>query len=239
LPSNVSKYFVRQSAGAEEDGWMKGTDESSRQLTTEEWAASLGISTALTPLAIESVEEQCSFTARQIAIRAVILQGVVAVAFEVDPDPVIEWYREQGVWDQVSPKEQAFLLDPASLSRNEWYILRRHQEAEWTLLWVVGKVESLGLPNRRCDTKRLVDTIIPALGTDIELFLTSARLKPPGVLLAEDNRHYDLWCRYFQTRRQGSHSLPHDLEVSVLYERQYAFNWLHGIEAWGDVQCDS
>jgi hypothetical protein len=164
---------------------------------------------------------------------------VVAGASEVDPEPVIAWYREQGVWDQVSPEEQAFLLDPASLARDEWNRLGWHQEAEWTLLWVVGKVRTLGLPTRRCDTRRLVTKIIPALGSDIEPFLKSAALRPPGVLLAEDERHYDLWCRYFQTRREGSHLLPSDLEYSVLYERQYAFEWLHGIEAWDDVQCDA
>jgi hypothetical protein len=210
-----------------------------RQPTTEKWAQALGISTDLTLPAIEGYDEPCPFTARQIAVRAVILQGVVAVACEVDPEPVIEWYQDQGVWDQVSPNEQAFLLDPHSLTRDEWNSLRWHQEAEWALLWVVGKVEVLGLPTRQCDSRRLVDEIIPALGSDIEPFLGSAELRPPGVLLAEDDRHYNLWCYYFQTRHKGSHLLPSDLEISVLYERQYAFEWLHGIEAWDDVQCDA
>lgn len=223
----------------EEGGWMTRADEPWRQPTTEEWARDLGISTAPTPPAIEGHDEPRPFTARQIATRAIILQGVVAVASEVDPDPVIEWYRVQDVWDQVSPKEQAFLLDPASLTRDEWNSLRWHQEAEWTLLWVVGKVEALGLPTRQCDTPRLVNEIIPALGSDIEPFLSSAELRPPGILLAEDDRHYNLWCRYFQTRREGTHMLPSDLEFSVLYERQYAFEWLHDIEAWDDVQCDA
>jgi hypothetical protein len=207
--------------------------------TTEQWARSLGISTAPTPPAVEGYDEPCPFTARRIATRAVILQGVVAVASEADPEPVIEWYQEQGVWEQVSPREQGFLLEPDALGRDAWNGLRWHQEAEWALLWVVGKVDALGLPTRRCDTRRLVDEIIPALGSDIEPFLTSAELRPPGVLLAEDDRHYELWCRYIQTRRQGPHLLPSDLEVSILYQRQYAFEWLHGIEAWDDVQCDA
>jgi hypothetical protein len=218
---------------------MTADHEPWRQPTTEEWARSLGISTDPTPPTIEGYDEPCPFTARQVAIRTVVLQGVVAVAFEVDPDPVIEWYREQGIWDHVSPKEQAFLLDPASLPIDRRNSLRWHQEAEWTLLWVIGKVESLGLPTSQCDTRRLVDEIIPALGSDIEPFLASAALRPPGVLLAEEDRHDDLWCRYIRTRREGSHLLPSDLEFSVLYERQYAFGWLHGIEPWDDVQCDA
>jgi hypothetical protein len=218
---------------------MTQADKPWRQPTTEEWARALGISTAPTVPPIEGYDEPCSFTARHIATRAVILQGVVAVASGVDSNPVIEWYHEQSVWDQVSPKEQGFLFNPASLAQDEWNRLRWHQEAEWTLLWVVSKVESLGLPTRQCDAGRLVDEIIPALGSHVESFLTSANLRPPGILLAEEDRHYDLWCRYFQTRREGLHLLPSDLEFSVLYERQYAFEWLHGIEGWDDVQCDA
>ena len=217
---------------------MGQMDEPWRQPTTEEWARSFAISTDLTPSAVEGYEEPCPFTARQIATRAVILQGVVAVASEVDPEPVVEWYQEQGVWEAVSPNERALLLDP-SVSRDAIHRFRWRQEAEWALLWVVGKVEGLGLPTCECDTRHLVDKIIPALGSDIEPFLASAELRPPGLLLAEDDRHYNLWCRYFQTRRGGTHLLPSDLMLDVLYQREYAFEWLHGIEAWDDVECDA
>jgi hypothetical protein len=210
-----------------------------QQLKTEEWARSHGISTALTPPAVEGYDEACPFSARQIAIRAVILQGVVAVASEVDSEPVVEWYQGSGMWDAVSPNERALLLDPSSVSQKAVHEFRWRQEAEWALLWAVGKVEALGLPTQQCDTPRLVDEIIPALGSDIEPFLASAELRSPGVQLAEDDRHYNLWCRYFQTRREGSDLVPGDLDVSVLYQRQYAFEWLHGVDAWDDVRCDA
>ena len=218
---------------------MAKSRKGQQQPDTQEWARSHGISTAPTLAAVAGYDEPCAFTARQIATRAVVLQGVVAVASEVDPEPVVEWYREQGVWEHVSPGEQEFLVAPDSLDRDGWNALRWRQEAEWTLLWVVGKVEALGLPIRQCDTRRLVDEIIPALGSDIEPFLASAALRPPGILLAEDDRHYDLWCRYHQTRRESVRKVPRDLDVNVLYQRQYAFEWLHGIEAWDNVQCDA
>ncbi len=208
-------------------------------MTTAEWARSFGISTDPTPPTIEGYDERCPFTARQIATRAVILQGVVAVASEVDPAPVVEWYQDHGVWDLVSPNERKLLLDPSSVCRDEIQKFRWRQEAEWALLWVVGKVKALGLPTRECDTRQLVNEIIPALGSDLEPFLASATLREPGVLLAEDDRHYDLWCQYNQTHRKGNHLLPGDLNVSVLYQREYAFEWLHGIEVWDAVQCDS
>lgn len=164
-------------------------------VTTEQWARSFGISTAPTPPAVADYDEACPFTAREIATRTVVLQGVVAAACEVDPQPIVEWYTDQGIWDAVSPKERAFLLDRAAAGPDETLRFRWRQEAEWALLWVIAKVEHLGLPTRECDTRRLVDEIIPALGCDVEPFLASATLRARGELLAEDDRHYDLWCR--------------------------------------------
>jgi hypothetical protein len=218
---------------------VKRADSASGRPTTVQWARSLKISTALTPPGVAGCDKPCPFTAREVATRAVVLQGVVAAANQVAPEPIIEWYTDQSVWEAVSPKERAFLLDPAAVGRNKMMKLRWRQEAEWALLWVVGKVDHLGLPTRECDTRRLVDEIIPALGSDIEPFLASATLRQPGELLAEDDRHYDLWCRYFQTRRERPHLLPSDLNLEVLYQRQYVFEWLHGIEAWDDVRCDA
>ncbi len=151
----------------------------------------------------------------------------------------MDWYHEQGIWDQVSPREQAFLLDPNSLSPEDWNRLRWRQEAEWTLLWIVGKVDELGLPTRQCDTRRLCDELIPALGSDIEPFLASSKLRPPGVLLAEVDRHYDLWCQYCRICRTQSHLVPIDLQPSVLFQREYAFEWLSFGGPWDDVQCDA
>ena len=167
----------------------------------------------------------------------VILQGVCAVAADVDAEPIIEWFRDQRVWASVTPQERTFLKNPSPTTQQR-NALGWHQEAQWTLLWVVGKVEALGLPTRTCDTRRLCDEIMPALGSDIAEFLTSAKLRPPGVLLAEDDRSYDLWCRYFATRRKGE-PLPDDLNYWVLYERRYAFEWLAGMQDWDAVTCDA
>jgi hypothetical protein len=83
-----------------------------------------------------------------------------------------------------------------------------------------------------------VDELMPPLGSDVGGFLTSAELLPPGVLLAEDDRTYDLWCRATAARRNGE-PLPDDLNWGVLYERRYAFEWLDGNQGWDDVTCDA
>ena len=210
----------------------------SNQISTAEWASRLGIATGQNLPPIEDSEQSCPFSAREIATRALVLHGVVAVASDVSAEPIATWFREQGIWSHVSPEEVAFLREPTAADRETRDRLQWRQEAEWTLLWAVGKVESLGLPIRRCDSRRLCDEIVPAFGTDVEAFLASASLRTAGELLAEDDRNYDLWCRYFQTRRAGL-PLPGDLDLGVLYERRYAFEWLDAVWPWDDVKCDA
>jgi hypothetical protein len=204
--------------------------------STESWAKSLGLSVEATPPTVEDYSKPCPRSSRQIAMRALVLQGIVAVASKVDPEAITEWFREQRLWRSVTAEEKAFLENPLPTKeqRNKfgW-----HKEAEWTLLWVIGKVESLGLPTRECDTRRLVDEIIPPLGSEIADFLATATVREPGVLLAEDDRTYDLWCYAQKARRKGE--LPPDLNWSVLYQRRYAFEWLDGTQDWDDVTCDA
>lgn len=83
-----------------------------------------------------------------------------------------------------------------------------------------------------------MDEIIPPLGSEIQGFIASAEVRPPGLLLAEDDRTYNLWCYACSARRRGQ-SLPDDLNWNVLYERRYAFEWLDGNQEWDEVTCDS
>jgi Domain of unknown function (DUF4272) len=69
------------------------------------------------------------------------------------------------------------------------------------------------------------------------MFVASAKVRAPGILLAEDDRTYDLWCYAQKARRMKE--LPSDLNWSVLYERRYAFEWLDGMQDWDEVTCDA
>ena len=205
-------------------------------VTTASWAKSLGISVHDVLAPIPDYTEPCPRSARDIAVRAVVLQGVVAVAAQVDPKPIVEWFQDKGIWQDVTPMEQAFLNAPSRVAdqcnRFAW-----HQEAQWTLLWVIGKIESLGLPTGQCDTRRVVDEIIPPLGSELDGYLASSKVREPGALLAEDDRTYNMWCYAQKARRDGE--LPLDLNLGVLFERRYAFEWLAGMQEWDDVTCDA
>jgi hypothetical protein len=57
-------------------------------------------------------------------------------------------------------------------------------------------------------------------------------------LLAEDERTYNLWCYALAAQRNGE-SLPSDLNLGVLRERRYAFEWMDGNQDWDEVTCDA
>jgi Domain of unknown function (DUF4272) len=205
-------------------------------LSTEEWARSHGISAAPILPAVEGYSTLYKRSAQEVAIRSLILRGVFEVAQGQAAEPVIEWFRSQNILENITPEEKAFLLKPQhteqELIKFEWHI-----ESAWTLLWIIGKIESLGLPTEFCEEDRLRNHIQPLLGTDILEFVTCAQLRAPGELLAEDDRIYNLWCCTRLAHREGK-PIPSDLNERVLYERVYAFEWLDYFE-WDECPCDA
>ena len=203
--------------------------------TTKEWAKSLGICADDSVPPIDDYTEPYGRRSDEIAMRCVILHAAAAVGYGVDGASVIDWLQAQDVWQHVSPQEAAFLLSPSSSESDRiWFQWR--QESQWALLWCIGKIDLLGLPTRCCDTRRLVDEVMPGLGDDVHSFSSTSTLRPPSELLGEDDRTYNLYCYALKADPAGQ--LPEDLNLQVLYQRRYAFEWLNG-DNWDDVEIDA
>jgi len=205
-------------------------------VTTKQWASSHGIDTDNALPAVADYDEPTPRTAQEVATRTVILHSIAATGYGVDSETIIAWLRDQSIWQHASPAEQS-LLQASNPTDQELSDARWRQEAQWALLWAINKVEFLGLPTETCDTAALVDRIMPGLGESIEQFVSSAQLRPPGELLAEDDRVYNLHCYARPVIRKGS--LPSDMVYPVLAQRHYAFEWLTGSDQWDDVQTDT
>ena len=204
--------------------------------STKEWAASHDVCVDDTVPPVENYNETYKRNAGEVAVRTIVLQCVSAVGYDVDPQPVTDWLKDQGLWDHVSTNEKTF-LGSNERSDKELSDARWRQEAQWALLWCIRQIESLGLPTQACNAARLVDEIMPALGNPIDSFLSSADLRPPSELLAEDDRIYNLHCYARQAHRQNA--MPDDLVYDVLYQRHYAFEWLSSEGDWDTVTADT
>jgi hypothetical protein len=203
---------------------------------TEQWAASYGLCVDEIVPPINDYTTPYKRTTTEVANRSIILHCVSAVGCGVNAKPVIDWLKDQLLWNEVSPLEQNFLCAKyrSDKERND---ARWRQEALWALLWAIGKIEALGLPTQTCDTERLVDNIMPALGDPINSFISSAELRLPSELLGEDDRIYNLHCYARQAYREDA--IPDDLVYDVLFQRHYAFEWLNSNDDWDNVQTNT
>jgi len=204
---------------------------------TADWARARGYSGEPDQPTIDGLHHVFPRIACEVALRAVVLEGMIAVSVEFDAERIIKWFNDQQIWDAVSPREQGFLLNDLRSVQDRFNFFWRI-EAQWALLWMIRKIETLGLPTQVRDDSGLVDEIIPAIGADVHEFITSAQLRDADVIIAEDLRAYDLWCDACAVRRKKE-SLPVDLNWDVLYERRYAFEWLDGLDEWDQVTCDA
>ena len=204
--------------------------------TTKEWALSHGLCVADNVPPVDNYSEPHRRTSSEVAARTIVLHCVAAVGYGVDQQPIIDWLKSQLLWDAVSPIERNFLCSE-NLSDDDRNKARWRQESQWALLWAIGKVAALGLPTKACDTRQLIDEIMPALGDPVDSFVSSAKLRSPAQVLGEDDRVYQLHCYARRSFRDGT--TPDDLVYDVLFQRHYAFEWLSGDDDWDDVTTDT
>lgn len=203
---------------------------------TKEWAESLNIDTQdVLPPSEDIVESYCR-TASEVAVRTIILHSIVAAGAGIDGGRITEWLQDQNLWEQASPRERSILQSPMRFKEDrsgaQWL-----QEAQWTLLWTLQRVEKLGLPTKTCDSIKLVDEIMPVLGgDDIDQFITSVEFRPAAEISAENDRVTKLY--YFARKASDKDEMPEDLIYSVLHYRYHALRWLTGDEPWDDVDMD-
>ncbi|MFC1840432.1 DUF4272 domain-containing protein [Thermodesulfobacteriota bacterium] len=203
-------------------------------IKTKEWAESLAINTEDILPPAEDFNEQYKRTAEEVAVRTIILHAVAAAGDGLDRTALVKWLEEQNLWANASPREQTFLLSQKlfreDLSGALWVL-----EAQWAFLWTIQKTESLGLPNKTCDTHRIINEIMPVPGDETEAFITSAELRNAPELRAEEERTDKLYYAY-QNGEEAD--LPEDLIFPVLLQRQYAFNWLSCEDDWDNVKTE-
>jgi Domain of unknown function (DUF4272) len=172
-----------------------------RKSRTEEYLRSLGV--PINPH-LPRVEDESDTRLRpsiEVAKRSVALYSVSAVGFGASSERAIKWLQNEELWDTVSPQEQAFLLQAnppqQDISNASWRV-----EALWTLLWCLGKVDSLGFPPDTCNVD-LVQELMPPPDTSCEQYIRSAAIRPLSDVLDETDRIYRIHWAVVEARLKG------------------------------------
>jgi hypothetical protein len=177
-------------------------------------------------------------SAREIAVRALALFGVVGIGLEAPRDDVVTWLKEAGLWDDLSPRELR-LVEAAAPTEQMMIDAGWRSEALIMLLWALGKLSELPPADKECKPGIFKDILPPFAEISEEEFATTATRRPDAELLdmAEDCMNLHAEC--YQAERQGRPPRK-PVDAGVIRERHHAINWVIGYEglAWDNVTTD-
>lgn len=209
-------------------------DQARRKAATEAVLQAEGVRFIPHLPAIESEAEVVLRDADTIAGRLRCLIVAAAKGGGLDQEIVDEFAAEHGLHGLFTPKEAAFIANPAPSDRDSIQFSWRY-EAAWVLLWALGWGDkTLGLPRDICDVDLIVGTVREAPD------LTSRTLRTASEVLDEADLIYRCHWAVRQSDLDGSDA-PGGFEPGVVMERHHALNWLigYGSDEWDEVSTDT
>ncbi|PQA92454.1 hypothetical protein B0A69_15600 [Chryseobacterium shigense] len=188
---------------------------------------------------IETDEETILRTPEEIARRVTVLAVTNLIAFDsIEPKEAIDYLKDCGLWEDVTPDEKDFLNDPTEhkKSQESWKC-----ECIWVLLWALKKVDTLPFPDELCDLNDIAAENYP-IGGDIgpnDFIHVPHELRSKSEILdaADLYYRYDWACVDARINNLEMETI----DSGVVYERHYALNWLitYMDQDWDDVSCDT
>ncbi|WP_380871821.1 hypothetical protein ACFB49_27750 [Sphingomonas sp. DBB INV C78] len=172
-----------------------------------------------------------------VARRALTLFAVVAVGLGADREEIIEWLRENDLFEELSPVEARFIEDPEPSERQiinaSWY-----SERLIALLWALD-LASMPPADEQCDTSLLQDRLPPYAEVSERDFIKSAKLRSEEELIAMADQILNL---HWEARDARIHDRPpRNVDLGIIQERHHAINWVIGYDGlpWDEVTTDT
>jgi hypothetical protein len=192
--------------------------------------------------------------ADEVARRCIVLYAVLAAGEGEPRDQLVAWLRRERLWEDVSPRESEFLLCESPTQQQRFNATWR-AEALFPLLWSLGLISELPLPQQQCDVQ-VMQSVLPELFGSVAEFLSTARLRSDSEIQDANDQIYqihwqvrDLWVRHQPTPPGKLPRMPHEdcdppaesYDSGVVQEHHYALNWLIGYcgQDWDDITTDT
>jgi len=185
---------------------------------------------------IEGSSEALIRTKEEVAMRAMALLIVAFKAEGLEQDIVEKLIVDYDLESTLSPNEKKFIddLEPSKFDKTQ-FIWR--YEAAWVLLWSLGYVEELSMPDGICDVPKAVSLLKERTHKE---FIDDANIRSIASLLDENDLIYRYHWAVVDARVNGL-EIPESINSSVVLERHYALNWLIGYlgQQWDDISTDT
>lgn len=182
--------------------------------------------------------EEKIHTAREVAERALVLQGLCFVAHqEISRLTAITWLKAEGVWSAVAPSERRF-FEKLDLTQQDIVDATWRAEALWTLLWALGKIDELSAPCGTADVQHMVE-LMPRPSAAAGPFLQSAQLRSGSEIYEACDDILDIhWA--VRDACLNNRDIPNGYHPGVVRERHFALNWLtYYDDEWDEITTDT
>lgn len=166
------------------------------------------------------------YTEYEAGCRMIILAALSSVVYHLDQrKALIKWLKEEKIWEKVSPKEKAFLIQPnpdqITLMDFSWKI-----ESALTLGWCLQLVEELPRLDQQ-DNLDLLEAFIasiPSIGDSTALFLTQLEYRNLREIY-EENLLNELITTYFRDLLFNGQEDQTNINRHSSFERHWTLNW--------------
>lgn len=213
-----------------------------RKQRSEEKLRSIGVEPLSSIPAVVEESQVSLRTPEDVAKKAIILYALIGIIFYDKPEEIVHWIKSEGLWDDLSPREQEFLslaeTDPDDfLNRSQQGALLNsmtwRMEGLQILLWSMGKLEHLEWPDEKWEGSEMHE-IIPGLGESTQVFIEQAELRSMDQILDCVDLHYRLHMMMQEPGAESDEVLS-SFERMIVYERIHALAWLvNWDQEWDD-----
>jgi hypothetical protein len=139
---------------------------------------------------------------------------------------IIQWFKDEKIWDKVSPNEKDFFNNPEP-DENTLMDLSWRIESALTLGWCLKKVKSLPKLDYDNNEKEIEEfqQNVPELGDSLMLFLTELEFRDFNEIY-EENLVNELATTYFRDLMFNGKNDETKINRFTSFERHQVLNWL-------------
>jgi len=182
---------------------------------------------------IESKAQSIRRSLGEVIERAYALSVVAERAHNPDVEfinTLITQYNVSGFTDN-----EKLFIDDKNPSEQDLTNFSWRSEALYVLLWALGHVDEMTVPDSQQNFKDLYEPIATKSRYDFEQY---SNLRPQEEILDQADLIYRV---HWAVRNAKGGKVPGNLSASVVMERHYTFNWLVGYmkQEWDDISTDT
>ena len=196
-----------------------------RRARTEAWLVAHGLPFHPLLHCDETTDAVLIRSAIEVARRAVILHYVVAAGHGHNRKDLWDTIVSFDIHGAVTSNERDLFQSDAPRSQDLVDATWRAESA-WALLWSLGVVERLDLPDTCCDLRNIHSTH-PFMDDPVG-FITHAQLRPTWLILDEVDRSLRLHWLVREFNYVNHAPVPRNIVGAIVQERHHVLNWLIG-----------